>query len=94
MTSVVALVASGCGAANQPPPDGHAVFRSACSGCHTLAGEGSRSPVGGDLGGYRMTVAEVVNFTKIMPTARPLSAKEIGAVSAFVWSVQRRSRRP
>ena len=64
------------------------VFSSSCSGCHTLAGEGARKPVGGDLGGYRMTVAEIAGFTKIMPTARRLSQAEVEAVSRYIWSVQ------
>jgi mono/diheme cytochrome c family protein len=81
------LLVCGCGGGR--PADGHAVFRSTCSGCHTLAGEGSPRPVGGDLGGYRMTTAEAETFTKIMPTRR-LSQRELEAVSAYVVSVQRR----
>ena len=84
-------VVSGCGGSDLAR--GHAVFRSQCASCHTLAGEGSPHPVGGDLGGYKMTVDEVAGFTKIMPVARPLSSAEIAAVSRYVWSVQQRSRR-
>jgi hypothetical protein len=39
-----------------------------------------------------MTEAEVANFAKIMPTRRALSQRDIDAVAAYVWSVQRRTQ--
>jgi mono/diheme cytochrome c family protein len=93
--SAALVVVSGCGATHPDPAAlsrGHAVFRSQCAGCHTLAGEGSPRPVGGDLGGYRMSVSEASTFARIMPTVRRLSKREIADVSAYLVSVQRRRR--
>jgi mono/diheme cytochrome c family protein len=86
----LAALALLCGCDGGPHTDGRAVFRSACGGCHTLAGDGAPHPVGGDLGGYQMTAHEVETFTKIMPTRRRLSRQELEAVSAYVASIQRR----
>ena len=69
------------------------MFQAQCSACHTLAHPRSPTPVGGDLANYRMTESEVANFTKIMPTRRALSQRQIDAVAAYVWSVQRRTQR-
>lgn len=93
--AVLATLGCGCGcggAQSQPSAaEGQSVFESECSGCHTLAHPRSPSPVGGDLAGYRMSVAEVASFAKIMPTPRALSPREIDAVAAYISSVQRRT---
>jgi mono/diheme cytochrome c family protein len=69
---------------------GRQVFLSQCQGCHALGKLGSPRPVGGDLGNYDMTPAEVESFARIMPTPRRLSRSELAAVSSFVSSRQRR----
>ena len=89
--AALVVVGGGCGGGQSASlARGHAVFGSQCASCHTLGGEGARHPVGGDLGGYRMSVSEAATFTKIMPTPRRLSKREIADVSAYVVSVQRK----
>jgi mono/diheme cytochrome c family protein len=84
----VALLALGSGALAAGGPDGRTVFASACSGCHTLGGRGAALP-GGDLGGYRLSAAEIASFAAIMPVHPRLSAAELGAVAAYVASRER-----
>jgi mono/diheme cytochrome c family protein len=93
---------SACGGA--PPPTGpepnqggdasglgRRVFLSQCQGCHAIGGLGARRPVGGDLGNYDMSPAEVASFARIMPTPRRLTDTELAAVSSFVAALQERS---
>lgn len=93
------LTVSGCAsAAHRPAPatpspvagPGARVFADACAHCHTLGTPAPAARQGGDLAGYRMTLAQVESFTRVMPVRRPLSAEDLRAVSEYVLAAQAR----
>jgi mono/diheme cytochrome c family protein len=87
-TAVVAV--AGCGNATRPA--GAALFATACGDCHTLTGNESTHPEGGDLLRYDMTVAELVSFTRVMPMPRRLTDSQVQLVSRYVYSRQQAAR--
>lgn len=72
--------------------DGAAIFVRDCQSCHSLVGNESEHKQGGDLLGYRMTRAQLLGFTRVMPT-RPLTAAQLSAVVDYVLRAQRRGHR-
>lgn len=69
---------------------GARVFADACAHCHTLGTPAPATKQGGDLAGYRMTLAQVESFTRVMPARRPLSTEDLRAVSQYVLAAQER----
>lgn len=87
------LLLAACGhAARAPSPasTGAGVFAHSCANCHSLIGNESRRKQGGDLLGYALTRAQLLGFTRVMPT-RPLSQAELEAVVSYI--LQRQARR-
>lgn len=74
-----AFAVTGCGHG----VSGRHLFASQCAHCHTLTGHDTRVE-GGDLGGLTLTVGEVESFVRVMPVRRPLTARELRAVSSYV----------
>jgi hypothetical protein len=68
------------------------VFAGNCRACHSLVGNESRHRQGGDLAGYRLTRQELVQFTREMPTPRPLTSAQLDVVVDYVLEFQRRGR--
>jgi len=66
------------------------VFASSCAGCHTLTGVNSPRHQGGDLLHVHLSRADLVQFTREMPVRHPLTATEIGAVTAYVLAAEHR----
>lgn len=82
-----------CANAHKPPAvSGASVFAHTCSSCHSLVGNESLRKQGGDLIAYRMTRAQLLDFTRVMPT-RPLSRAELDAVVDYVLRAQAARRR-
>jgi mono/diheme cytochrome c family protein len=71
---------------------GKAIFVHDCQACHSLIGNESERKQGGDLLGPRLSRAQLLSFTRVMPT-RPLSARELAAVVAYVLAAEQRARR-
>ena len=93
------LTMSGCASAAHRPAHGGPsalaapgarVFADACAHCHTLGTPAPAAKQGGDLAGYRMTLAQVQSFTRVMPVRRPLSTEDLRAVSQYVLAAQGR----
>jgi mono/diheme cytochrome c family protein len=67
---------------------GHGIFERDCSSCHTLTGH-ETTVDGGDLAIARMSVADLVSFTRVMPVRKPLSDGDVRDVARYVRSRQR-----
>lgn len=89
---LIVAALTGCGGV-RPPADelqeGAQLFRASCSACHTLASNPHPSPVGGSLRPYRMTIAQVESFTRVMPLRRPLDDRQLRILARYVTRVQR-----
>jgi mono/diheme cytochrome c family protein len=93
---LLALVASltGCGSGASPSaPSGAQVFARDCAACHSLVGNESLHRIGGDLLGYRISRAELLEFTREMPVRHPLTPAELSAVVSYVYALQQRASR-
>ena len=65
----------GIGGSSQTRESAAAVFARNCSLCHSLIGNESRDRQGGDLVGYRLSRQQLLEFTREMPTRRPLTVR-------------------
>jgi len=99
--AVAMLTLSACASAAHRPVSeapspvagpGARVFATACAYCHTLGTPAPAAKQGGDLAGYRMTLAQVKSFTRVMPMRRPLRAGDLRAVSEYVLAAQQRAQ--
>lgn len=91
MLLLVAVSLAGCGGSRRRAPAGAAeLFRAQCSSCHTLSGHESARRQGGDLLGYRMTRAQLLQFIREMPTPRPLTPAQQHHLADYVLALQRR----
>ena len=50
------------------PSSGKEIFAHDCQACHSLIGNESLHKQGGDLLGIRLTSAQLLSFTRVMPT--------------------------
>jgi mono/diheme cytochrome c family protein len=96
-TAVVLLATSvavaGCGGGGSASQTGEAaVFARNCSACHSLIGNESRHRQGGDLVGYRLSRQQLLEFTREMPTRRPLTSSQLEGVVDYVLALQHRGR--
>jgi mono/diheme cytochrome c family protein len=73
------------------PSSGKEIFAHDCQACHSLIGNESLRKQGGDLLGIRLTSAQLLSFTRVMPTPR-LTAKQLQAVVEYVLRTQQRKR--
>jgi mono/diheme cytochrome c family protein len=89
--TLAAVGLAGCGGAQPPAAPGAAVFAAGCRTCHSLIGNESLHRVGGDLLGYRLGRAELLEFVREMPVAHPLTATQVAAVSDYVLGLERRA---
>jgi hypothetical protein len=69
-----------------------ALFASRCGACHSLIGNESRHRQGGDLVGYRFTRSQLLEFTREMPTGRPLTSSELYTLVDYVLEVEQHRR--
>ena len=88
----VAVAGCGGGGSLSQSREAAAVFVSNCSACHSLIGNESRHRQGGDLVGYRLSRQELLEFTREMPTRRPLTSSQLETVVDYVLAFQRRGR--
>ncbi|MBV8220246.1 MAG: cytochrome c [Solirubrobacterales bacterium] len=85
----VAAVATGCGSsAGQPRATGRALFAEDCAVCHSLTGHASPRQQGGDLLGFQMTRAQMLEFVREMPVPHPLSSDQQETVADYVRSAE------
>jgi mono/diheme cytochrome c family protein len=68
------------------------LFASNCSACHSLIGNESRHPLGGDLVGYRLTRSQLLEFTREMPTRRALTSSELNTLVDYVLEIEQHRR--
>ena len=71
---------------------GQRVFVGECSGCHSMAARAPARLSGGSLRGYRLTAREIASFVRVMPVRRPLTPREVVAVSQYVARRERTGR--
>jgi mono/diheme cytochrome c family protein len=91
---MAALAVAGCGGGggiSQTSEAAH-VFARNCSACHSLIGNESRHRQGGDLVGYRLSRRQLLEFTREMPTRRPLTSAQLQLVVEYVLGFQQRGR--
>jgi mono/diheme cytochrome c family protein len=91
--AVVALSAAalcGCGGTHRPMT-GRALFVTSCNSCHSLTGINTPRQQGGDLLGFRVDRAVLLQFAEEMPVRHPLSHAELDAVVSYILAIQRRS---
>ena len=85
----VATVVAGCGSsAGQPRATGRALFAEDCAVCHSLTGHSSPRQQGGDLLGFRMTRAQMLEFVREMPVPHRLSSADEDTVADYVRSIE------
>lgn len=91
---VAALAVAGCGggASTSQTSEAAHVFARNCSACHSLIGNESRHRQGGDLVGYRLSRQQLLEFTREMPTRRPLTSAQLHLVVEYVLGLQQRGR--
>ncbi len=89
------LLTGACGAnsttTSSATTRGTRVFAQNCHSCHSLVGDESEHKQGGDLLGYHMSRAQLLGFTREMPTRR-LSPAQLDAVVNYILAVQSKSR--
>jgi len=68
------------------PASGQAVFAARCSSCHSLIGNESLRKQGGDLLGYKLTEAQLISFTRVMPSR--LTEAQLLAVVRYIMRRQ------
>jgi mono/diheme cytochrome c family protein len=86
LAALIVVLVSGCGS-GASSIRGHEVFGRACASCHTLQGHDTGAS-GGDLAVGRLSLQDVVSFTRQMPVR--LSDADVRAVSAYVVARERR----
>ena len=89
IAAIAAVLLAGCGSSSDEPArlaQGHEIYASQCSGCHTLTGR-EHGASGGDLVLAHLHEKDLVSFARVMPTKRPLSAEDARAVASYVVSV-------
>jgi mono/diheme cytochrome c family protein len=93
--ALTALVAGGCGgtagSSGTTVTEGAAIFARSCGGCHTLTGHDTGAD-GGDLALGRLSVADLVSFTEVMPNRPRLSRADAITVAEFVRAAAVRHR--
>jgi mono/diheme cytochrome c family protein len=83
-------VLAGCGGASRAHVGtGAALFAAKCGACHSLSGRESPGRQGGDLLHYRFTREVMLEFAREMPVRRPLDARELNVVAAYLVGVER-----
>ena len=89
----ISVAVAGCGGGGSLSQSREAaVFARNCSACHSLIGNESRHRQGGDLVGYRLSRQQLLEFTREMPTRRPLTSSQLEAVVDYVLAIQQRGR--
>jgi len=87
----LAIAAAGCGGTSPATPShGKTLFVQACGACHTLSGIDSPTHQGGDLLGFHMSRATLLQFAREMPLRHRLTSAEFATVADYILAVQRR----
>lgn len=92
LVAALAVVGCGGGARISQTSEAADVFARNCSACHSLIGNESRHRQGGDLVGYRLSRQQLLEFTREMPTRRPLTSAQLQLVVEYVLDFQQRGR--
>jgi mono/diheme cytochrome c family protein len=92
LVAALAVVGCGGGASISQTSEAAEVFARNCSACHSLIGNESRHRQGGDLVGYRLSRQQLLEFTREMPTRRPLTSAQLQLVVDYVLGFQQRGR--
>ena len=66
------------------------MFAENCAACHSLTGHASPRQQGGDLLGFQMTRAQMIEFVREMPVPHRMSSAQQEAVADYVRSVEAR----
>jgi len=91
---VTSVAATGCGNGGglSQTRQAAALFARDCSACHSVIGNESRHRQGGDLVGYRFSRRELLEFSREMPTRRPLTSAQLNMVVEYVLDIEQRRR--
>ena len=92
---LLATALVGCGgetAAGGGASGGAHVFGHDCAACHSLVGNESRHTQGGDLLHFRMSRADLTEFSREMPLRHRMDAAQLRAVVQYVLQQQQRAR--
>jgi mono/diheme cytochrome c family protein len=91
---VLSALVTGCGGAagSDAVTGGAAIFARSCGGCHTLTGHDTHAD-GGDLALARLSLADIVSFTEVMPNRPRLSQADATSVAEYVRAVAQRVAR-
>lgn len=92
VVAALAMVGCGGGGSISQTSEAAGVFARNCSACHSLIGNESRHRQGGDLVGYRLTRQQLLEFSREMPTRRPLTSVQLQLVVDYVLGFQQRGR--
>ena len=92
LAAVAGLTGCGGGGGLSQTRTAQALFASNCSACHSLIGNESRHRQGGDLVGYRLTRSQLLEFTREMPTRRPLTSSELNTLVDYVLEIEQHRR--
>lgn len=88
-----AIAVAGCGGSLAARAEsGQAIFSRECGACHSLSGHPSPRQQGGDLLGFRVQRAILLQFAAEMPVPHPLTRVDRNAVVNYILSVQRHDR--
>jgi mono/diheme cytochrome c family protein len=89
----IAVLAAGCGSGGgSQHASGRELFAENCAVCHSLTGHASPRQQGGDLLGFQMTRAQMLEFVREMPVPHRLSSAQQEAVADYVRSVEAHGR--
>jgi mono/diheme cytochrome c family protein len=92
--AALAPALAGCGSGSAPGPAGHAegrvLFKSSCSGCHSLTGHQSPAKQGGDLVVARLPRPVALQYAREMPVRHRLTQAQLAAIVDYIAAVQRR----
>jgi mono/diheme cytochrome c family protein len=91
LAAVAGLTGCGGGGLSQTRK-AQALFASNCNACHSLIGNESRHRQGGDLVGYLLTRSQLLEFTREMPTRRPLTSSELNTLVDYVLELEQHRR--
>ena len=93
-TIALAAALAGCGSGSAPAPAGHAegrvLFKSSCSGCHSLTGRESPGKQGGDLAVAPLPRPVALQYAREMPVRHRLTPAQLAAIVDYIAAVQRR----
>ena len=93
VSAALTVALAGCGASSPSNAgvhaEGQALFKSSCSGCHSLTGHESSRYQGGDLVAARLPRGVALQYAREMPVRHALTRPQLQAIVDYIAAVQR-----